>query len=156
MRRTAPISGVIRELVNPASAWSYYSARLPSSNKICASRSMSTSVVRHCRASYNCDVVSFLFFSGSQLFSPKSAMLNLHSFVSFLLLTSATLSTAFRHHHHHRHHRIKREDVHLAVHPRCEPLSGEYWDLNAGVDLDNMKTIVSFGVSAWRLPCRWC
>ncbi|KAF8427625.1 carbohydrate esterase family 16 protein [Boletus edulis BED1] len=38
-------------------------------------------------------------------------------------------------------------DVHLAVHPRCGPLWGNVSDMNAGVDLAPIKTIVSFGDS---------
>lgn len=37
-------------------------------------------------------------------------------------------------------------DVHLAVHPQCGPLWGNVSDVNAGLNLANMKTIVSFGV----------
>lgn len=37
-------------------------------------------------------------------------------------------------------------DVHLAVHPECGSLWGTVSDVNAGLDLANIKTIVSFGV----------
>lgn len=37
--------------------------------------------------------------------------------------------------------------VHLAVRPHCGPLSGSPSDVNAGIDLHTIKTIVSFGVS---------
>ncbi|KAF8548676.1 hypothetical protein OG21DRAFT_1470985 [Imleria badia] len=38
-------------------------------------------------------------------------------------------------------------DVHLAVRPQCGPLWGNVSDVNAGVDLTNINTIVSFGDS---------
>jgi len=38
-------------------------------------------------------------------------------------------------------------DVHLAVHPQCGPLWGNVSDVNAGLNLAEMKTIVSFGDS---------
>lgn len=37
-------------------------------------------------------------------------------------------------------------EVHLAVHPRCGPLGGNVSDVNAGLTLTNVRTIVSFGV----------
>ena len=38
--------------------------------------------------------------------------------------------------------------IHLAVGPRCGPLSGDtYADVNAGIDPLQFKTIVSFGVN---------
>ncbi|KAG6331802.1 hypothetical protein ID866_7287, partial [Astraeus odoratus] len=37
--------------------------------------------------------------------------------------------------------------VHLAVHPRCGPLSGRVSDVNAGLDSARYKTIVAFGDS---------
>ncbi|KAG8219129.1 carbohydrate esterase family 16 protein [Butyriboletus roseoflavus] len=37
--------------------------------------------------------------------------------------------------------------VHLAVHPQCGPLWGTVSDVNAGLNLANIKTIVSFGDS---------
>ncbi|KIJ64846.1 carbohydrate esterase family 16 protein [Hydnomerulius pinastri MD-312] len=37
--------------------------------------------------------------------------------------------------------------VHLAVHPQCGPLWGNVSDVNAGLDLAQIKTIVSFGDS---------
>ncbi|KIJ14047.1 carbohydrate esterase family 16 protein [Paxillus involutus ATCC 200175] len=37
--------------------------------------------------------------------------------------------------------------VHLAVHPNCGPLWGNVSDVNAGLDLNQIKTIVSFGDS---------
>lgn len=37
-------------------------------------------------------------------------------------------------------------DVHLAVHPQCGPLRGNFSDVNAGLNLAKIKTIVSFGV----------
>ncbi|KAG9307917.1 carbohydrate esterase family 16 protein [Chiua virens] len=39
------------------------------------------------------------------------------------------------------------KDVRLAVHPQCGPLSGDVSDVNAGLDLANVKAIVSFGDS---------
>lgn len=39
-------------------------------------------------------------------------------------------------------------DVHLAVHPHCGPLWGKVSDVNAGLDLTRINTIVSFGVGA--------
>jgi hypothetical protein len=48
---------------------------------------------------------------------------------------------------------IRRQDpnrndgIHLAVRPICGPLSGNVTDVNAGVNLHGIKTIVSFGVS---------
>ncbi|KAL4072314.1 carbohydrate esterase family 16 protein [Scleroderma citrinum] len=38
-------------------------------------------------------------------------------------------------------------EVHLAVHPRCGPLFGNYSDVNAGLDMAMYSTIVSFGDS---------
>jgi hypothetical protein len=38
------------------------------------------------------------------------------------------------------------DGIHLAVRPQCGPLSGSVSDVNAGLDLSNIKTIVSFGV----------
>ena len=46
-------------------------------------------------------------------------------------------------------------DVHLAVHPQCGPLWGNVSDVNAGLNLVKMKTIVSFGVRARLLPLSW-
>ena len=46
-------------------------------------------------------------------------------------------------------------DVHLAVHPQCGPLWGNVSDVNAGLNLAKMKTIVSFGVRARLLPLSW-
>ena len=47
--------------------------------------------------------------------------------------------------------------IHLAVSPVCGPLSGNVSDVNAGVHLSRIKTIVAFGVrlrkSANRVPC---
>ncbi|KAI5990304.1 hypothetical protein F5J12DRAFT_863153 [Pisolithus orientalis] len=37
--------------------------------------------------------------------------------------------------------------VHLAVHPRCGSLTGNFSDVNAGLDMRRYKTIVSFGDS---------
>lgn len=37
--------------------------------------------------------------------------------------------------------------VHLAVHPRCGPLYGNFSDVNAGLDMTKYTTIVSFGDS---------
>lgn len=39
-------------------------------------------------------------------------------------------------------------DVHLAVHPHCGFLWGNVSDVNAGLDLTKINTIVSFGVCA--------
>ncbi|KAG9310066.1 carbohydrate esterase family 16 protein [Chiua virens] len=39
------------------------------------------------------------------------------------------------------------KDVRLAVHPQCGSLSGDVSDVNAGLDLTNIKAIVSFGDS---------
>ncbi|KAH7914939.1 carbohydrate esterase family 16 protein [Hygrophoropsis aurantiaca] len=39
------------------------------------------------------------------------------------------------------------DGIHLAVGPQCGPLSGTVSDVNAGLDLSNYKTIVSFGDS---------
>ena len=39
------------------------------------------------------------------------------------------------------------DGIHLAVTPKCGPLSGSTADVNAGLDLGQVKTIVSFGVS---------
>lgn len=39
-------------------------------------------------------------------------------------------------------------DIHLAVGPRCGPLSGNTSDVNASIDPNKIKTIVSFGVCA--------
>ncbi len=36
--------------------------------------------------------------------------------------------------------------IHLAVSPVCGPLSGNVSDVNAGIDLKTIKTIVAFGV----------
>ena len=36
--------------------------------------------------------------------------------------------------------------IHLAVAPACGPLSGAVFDVNAGIDLKRIKTIVAFGV----------
>jgi hypothetical protein len=42
---------------------------------------------------------------------------------------------------------IGNDGIRLAVSPKCGPLSGSTADVNAGVDLFQIKTIVSFGVS---------
>ena len=42
---------------------------------------------------------------------------------------------------------ITNDGIHLAVRPHCGPLSGSPSDVNAGIDLHTIKTIVSFGVS---------
>ena len=51
--------------------------------------------------------------------------------------------------------RLTRQDgndgIHLAVSPICGPFSGNTSDANAGVDLNRVKNIVSFGVSQ-RVP----
>ena len=39
------------------------------------------------------------------------------------------------------------DSIRLAVGPQCGRLSGSVSDVNAGVDLSTIKTIVSFGVS---------
>jgi len=39
------------------------------------------------------------------------------------------------------------DGIHLAVSPRCGPLGGNTSDVNAGIDLKSIKTIVSFGDS---------
>lgn len=36
--------------------------------------------------------------------------------------------------------------IHLAVHPVCGTLSGKVADVNTGIDMENIKTIVAFGV----------
>jgi hypothetical protein len=46
------------------------------------------------------------------------------------------------------------DGIHLAVRPKCGPLSGNMSDVNAGVDLDAIKTIVSFGVSIFQMAAR--
>lgn len=38
--------------------------------------------------------------------------------------------------------------IHLAVAPACGSLSGNSSDMNAGIDLKRVKTIVAFGVRA--------
>ncbi|KAN0094326.1 carbohydrate esterase family 16 protein [Tylopilus felleus] len=42
---------------------------------------------------------------------------------------------------------LNETDVHLAVHPHCGPLWGNVSDVNAGIDLAKINTIVSFGDS---------
>ena len=37
------------------------------------------------------------------------------------------------------------DGIHLAVSPNCGPLGGNTADVNAGIDLSKIKTIVSFG-----------
>lgn len=39
------------------------------------------------------------------------------------------------------------DGIHLAVSPKCGPLGGNLADVNAGIHLSQIKTIVSFGVS---------
>lgn len=46
------------------------------------------------------------------------------------------------------------DGIHLAVRPICGPLSGNMSDVNAGVDLDAIKTIVAFGVSIFHMVAR--
>lgn len=41
------------------------------------------------------------------------------------------------------------DGVHLAVSPKCGPLGGTLADVNAGIDLSQIKTIVSFGVGVF-------
>ncbi len=41
--------------------------------------------------------------------------------------------------------------IHLAVSPVCGPLSGNVSDVNAGIDLTRIKTIVAFGVRFFSL-----
>ena len=41
------------------------------------------------------------------------------------------------------------DGIHLAVSPKCGSLSGTVTDVNAGVELFKMDTIVSFGVGFW-------
>jgi hypothetical protein len=38
------------------------------------------------------------------------------------------------------------DGIHLAVHPTCGKLGGNFTDVNAGIDLSRVQTIVSFGV----------
>ncbi|KAL4067472.1 carbohydrate esterase family 16 protein [Scleroderma yunnanense] len=38
-------------------------------------------------------------------------------------------------------------EVHLAIQPHCGPLSGNFFDVNAGLDMTKYRTIVSFGDS---------
>ena len=45
----------------------------------------------------------------------------------------------------------RNDGIHLAVHPQCGSLGGNWTDVNAGIDLWSMKTIVSFGVSVLSL-----
>lgn len=47
-------------------------------------------------------------------------------------------------------------DVHLAVHPDCGPLWGTVSDVNAGLNLANIKTVVAFGVRARLVHSRAC
>lgn len=50
---------------------------------------------------------------------------------------------------------IPRDDndgIHLAVSPNCGPLGGSTADVNAGIDLSKIKTIVSFGARIMSLP----
>ena len=42
------------------------------------------------------------------------------------------------------------DGIQLAVKPKCGPLWGNMSDVNAGLDLERYKTIVSFGVSLHR------
>jgi hypothetical protein len=42
---------------------------------------------------------------------------------------------------------IYNDGIRLAVTPKCGPLAGPMADVNAGLDLSKVKTIVSFGVS---------
>ena len=42
---------------------------------------------------------------------------------------------------------IYNDGIHLAVRPTCGSLSGNTADVNAGINLLKIKTIVSFGVS---------
>ena len=42
------------------------------------------------------------------------------------------------------------DGIHLAVSPKCGSLSGTVTDVNAGVELFKMDTIVSFGVGFGR------
>ena len=44
-------------------------------------------------------------------------------------------------------HQDTNNGIHLAVSPACGPLSGHTADVNAGIDLKRVKTIVAFGVS---------
>lgn len=41
------------------------------------------------------------------------------------------------------------DGIHLAVSPKCGSLSGTVTDVNAGVELFKIDTIVSFGVCFW-------
>ncbi|EIM90887.1 uncharacterized protein STEHIDRAFT_50118 [Stereum hirsutum FP-91666 SS1] len=41
----------------------------------------------------------------------------------------------------------RNDGVHLAVHPQCGTLGGNFTDVNAGIDLSAIRTIVTFGVS---------
>ncbi|THH17070.1 hypothetical protein EW146_g3673 [Bondarzewia mesenterica] len=41
----------------------------------------------------------------------------------------------------------RNDGIHLAVHPQCGPLGGNTTDVNAGISLRSIKTIVSFGDS---------
>ena len=47
---------------------------------------------------------------------------------------------------------ITNDGIHLAVGPKCGPLSGPSADVNAGIDLRKIKTIVSFGVGIYSWP----
>lgn len=50
--------------------------------------------------------------------------------------------------------RADNDGIHLAVNPNCGPLGGNTADVNAGIDLSKIKTIVSFGVRTMsRHPC---
>ena len=50
---------------------------------------------------------------------------------------------------------LNETDVHLAVHPHCGPLWGNVSDVNAGIDLAKINTIVSFGVRTRLVPPLW-
>jgi len=46
----------------------------------------------------------------------------------------------------------RNDGIHLAVSPKCGPLSGpNYADFNAGINMADYNTIVSFGVSYFKL-----
>jgi hypothetical protein len=41
----------------------------------------------------------------------------------------------------------RNDGIHLPISPECGPLGGNYTNVNAGIDIHRMQTIVVFGVS---------
>lgn len=72
------------------------------------------------------------------------APLHRTAFKSLILVGAAVAPFAFA-------FPTRNDGIHLAVHPQCGTLGGNFTDVNAGIDLSSIRTIVTFGVSLMAL-----